>query len=264
MNYAAACGLFYGEVTKLLKIADFLKKTHLTAVLVLIIFWWILAGVINKPILPVPAQAFAAFLAALQGGLLRHIGISLFRVVVSMLIATLTGVPLGLFLGKNKEWDRKIAPYVYITYPIPKVVFMPVLFVVLGIGDISKILLITLIVFFQILVTTRDAAKNIDLSYLLSVKSLGSGFWELYKHVFFPACLPEILTSLRIGLGTALAVLFLTETYATQKGIGYFIMDAFSRMAYEEMFAGIMAMGLLGFILYYLLDKLEKKLCPWK
>lgn len=237
---------------------------QLGTILGLLFLWWILAVMINKPILPLPQNAFYAFVLALKGKLWVHIGVSFYRVITSIFLATIMAVPLGLFLGKNQEWDKKIAPSIYLTYPIPKVVFMPVLFVLLGIGNVSKIALITLIVFYQILVTTRDAAKNIEASYLISVKSLGAGSWELYRHVFFPACLPEIITALRIGLGTAMAVLFLAETYATQKGIGYFIMDAFSRMAYNEMFAGIMAMGSMGFVLYYLLDKSEDILCSWK
>lgn len=246
------------------KFASFKGKSSLVTVVIMVLIWWILALILNKPILPGPYQAFTALYRCLQGDLLVHLGVSLYRVVASIVLATVLAIPVGLFLGKNKGWDQKIAPFIYLTYPVPKVVFMPILFVLLGIGDISKIALITLIVFYQILVTTRDAAKNIDESYILSLKSLGAEAGELYRHVFLPACLPEILTALRIGLGTAMAVLFLTETYATQKGIGYFIMDTFSRMDYEEMFAGIMAMGAMGFILYYLLDKAEEILCPWK
>jgi NitT/TauT family transport system permease protein len=140
---------------------------------------------------------------------------------------------------------------------------MPVLLILLGIGNVSKIVLITLIVFYQILVTTRDAAKSLKKEYIMSVKSLGAKSLELYRHVYLPGCLPAILTSLRLGLGTAMAVLFLTETYATQKGIGYYIMNSLSSMSYQNMFAGIIAMGIMGFILYLFLDKIEKILCAW-
>ena len=121
-----------------------------------------------------------------------------------------------------------------------------------------------MIVFFQILATTRDGARNLEKEYIASVKSLGASSWDLYAHVYFPGTLPEILTSLRLGLGTAMAVLFLTETYATQQGIGYYIMDALSKMAYIDMFAGIIAMALMGFFLYLLIDAIEKRVCVWK
>ncbi|NLO96573.1 MAG: ABC transporter permease subunit, partial [Peptococcaceae bacterium] len=109
----------------------------------------------------------------------------------------------------------------------------------------------------------RDAARNLAKEYVLSVESLKANDWVIYWHVYFPACLPAILTSLRIGLGTALAVLFLVETYATREGIGFFIMDSWSSLAYDKMFAGIIVMGLMGFVLYLLLDGCERVFCRW-
>ena len=241
----------------------FKKLDYLYAILVLLLSWWGLSMMINNSAFPPPHQAIKSLLESLSDNLLLHLGISLYRVLTSLTIATLLGIPLGLILGKNSSLDSFFAPMIYLTYPIPKVVFMPILFILLGIGDLSKIVLISLIVFYQILVTTRDAAKNLKQEYLLSVKSLGANSWELYWHVYLPGCLPSILTALRLGLGTAMAVLFLVETYATQKGIGYFIMESLSRMAYDEMFAGIIAMGSMGFVLYLGLDLAEKRLCRW-
>ena len=241
----------------------FKKFEYLFVSLTLLGLWWVFSLLINNPAFPPPNHAITSLVESLGDNLLLHLGVSLYRVLVSLVVATLIGVPLGLMIGKNRSLDRYAAPMIYLTYPVPKVVFMPILFILLGIGDFSKIVLITLIVFYQILVTTRDAARNLEEEYLLSVTSLGANSWELYRHVYLPGTLPSILTSLRLGLGTAMAVLFLTETYATQTGIGYFIMDSLSRMAYDDMFAGIIAMGTLGFVLYLVLDLAEKKLCKW-
>ncbi|WP_227767668.1 ABC transporter permease [Zhaonella formicivorans] len=245
------------------RLVNIAKQSRVGTVLLLLFAWWLVAELVNKAVLPPPQEAFFSFFNALQKDLAMHLGVSLLRVVTSLALAFITAVPLGLFLGKNSRWDEILAPVIYLTYPIPKVVFMPVIFILLGIGNISKIVLIYLIVFYQILVVTRDSAKNLEQAYILSVQSLGANSWELYRHVFLPGCLPEILTSLRIGLGTAIAVLFLAETYATRTGIGYFIMDALSRLAYQEMFAGIIAMGTMGYVLYFILDKLHRFLCPW-
>lgn len=236
---------------------------YLLAGVILFCLWWILAQFLSTPAFPTPLQAFASFFESLYGSLPLHIKISLYRVLASMVLASLLGIPLGLFLGKNPVADNYIAPLIYLTYPIPKVVFLPILLILLGIGNFSKVVLITLIVFYQILVTTRDAARNLEAEYILSVNSLGAKPAELYRHVYLPGCLPAILTSLRLGLGTAIAVLFLAETYATSTGIGYFIMDSWSSLAYDEMFAGIIAMGLMGFALYLLIDCCEKLFCSW-
>lgn len=235
----------------------------LMAILTLLVCWQLLSMILRTPAFPPPMQALQSFFILFSTELIPHLLISLYRIMVSLVIATILGVPVGLFLGKNKKADQISAPLIYLTFPIPKVVFLPVFLILLGIGNASKIVIITLIIFYLIMVTTRDAARIVQREYVLSVKSLRATERELYRHVYFPACLPAILTSLKLGMGTAMAVLFLVETYATQEGIGFFIMDSWSSLAYDKMFAGIIAMGLMGFVLYLLLDIGEKVLCSW-
>lgn len=238
--------------------------SYTAAIVFLILAWWLIAVLINKPALPPPVKAFAEFYNQIGQGLLFHAWVSLYRIVISLAIALVLGIPSGIILGQNQKIDSFIAPVVYLTYPIPKVVFLPVLIILMGYGDTSKVFLITLIVFYQVLVTTRDASRNIDPQLIMSVRSLGAVNRHLYWHVYFLGCLPEILTALRIALGTSIAVLFIAEAYATQEGLGFFIMDSLGRFDHTRMFAGIIAMGTLGFLLYILLDILEKVLCPWK
>ena len=127
----------------------------LFSVIILLAGWWLLALVLNSPAVPPPLGALKCFLASLRGDLSIHLGVSLYRVLVSLMLAAVLGVPLGILLGKNPDLDARISPMIYLTYPVPKVVFMPIFLILLGIGDISKIVLITLIIFYQILVTTR-------------------------------------------------------------------------------------------------------------
>lgn len=111
----------------------------------------------------------------------------------------------ALLTGTEPWWDRRLSPFIYLLYPIPHVVLLPLVIILFGIGDLSKIVLIGLIVFFQILVTTRDAARAIHPNYLLTMRSLGASRAQIYGHVIWPATLPRILTALRISIGTAVA-----------------------------------------------------------
>jgi NitT/TauT family transport system permease protein len=120
-----------------------------------------------------------------------------------------------------------------------------------------------MILFFQILVTARDAARNVSDYYILSLRSLGAGEWDVYRHVIFPASLPKILTAMRISIGTAIAVLFFAESFATNQGLGYFILDSWSRADYNSLYSGIITMALLGFSLYLVVEILERKFCRW-
>ena len=151
----------------------------------------------------------------------------------------------------------------FLSYPVPKAVFLPVLLVLLGIGNMSIVALITLIVFFQILVTARDAARQIPSGSVTSVRSLGATRWQVFRHVVLPASMPDVFTALRISSGTAIAVLFFSESIAGQTGLGWYIYDAWGRIAYSEMFAGILAMALLGVVLYEIIESAERRVCRW-
>lgn len=158
---------------------------------------------------------------------------------------------------------KRLSPFIYLLYPVPHVVLLPLVIILFGIGDFSKIFLIGLIVFFQILVTTRDGAKNIHRNYFYSMQTLGASRLQIYRHVILPATLPKILTALRISIGTAIAILFFVESFATTKGLGYIIMDSWGRADYISLYTGISCMGILGFILYLVLDRLEQHVCRW-
>jgi len=170
----------------------------------------------------------------------------------------ITAVPLGLGLGQVRTLDRIVAPWMAIVYPIPKIVFLPVIYVLLGITDFSKIFLIALIIFFQILVVVRDEAANLHPELILSVRSLGAGRRALFRYVYLPASLPAVLTSLRVSVGTAIAVLFIAEQSLTTYGLGYYIVvETYQVLLYPEMYAGILAMSLLGVVLYFVIHSLE-------
>ncbi|AFV11596.1 taurine ABC transport system permease protein TauC [Thermacetogenium phaeum DSM 12270] len=233
------------------------------AVLVLLLGWEIFALLLRNPALPRPLPALITFIHVFPEGLWRHFLISTYRVLVSLLLGLAIAVPLGLYIGRNSKLDQWLAPQLYLLYPIPKIALLPVVFAIFKIGDLSKIILIVLIIFFQILVTSRDAAKKIPANTILSVLSLGATTKDVYRHVIIPGCLPEIFTAVRISLGTAISVLFFAESFATLEGLGYFIFDAWSRVNYPEMFAGIIAISLQGFILFLLVDLIQRFVCPW-
>jgi NitT/TauT family transport system permease protein len=236
----------------------------LFAAVVLVLFWAILARLINQPVLPPPFVVFRILLLELGDELSLHLLVSLYRVICSIVLAILLAGPSGLLLGQYPRLNQIFAPIIYLLYPIPKVVLVPVILLLLGVGDLPKIAIITLILFFQILVLVRDAASNIRPELLLSVRSLGAGRRALLRYVYLPASIPAILTSIRQSIGTAVAVLYIAELFATQYGLGYYIYYQGSTLFnYPKMYAGILTMGLLGISLYFGVDAIEYRLCPW-
>jgi ABC-type nitrate/sulfonate/bicarbonate transport system permease component len=187
------------------------------------------------------------------------------RVLAAIALAVITATPIGLVMGQIRTLDRIFSPLIALVFPIPKIVFLPVILVILGVGETSKVFLIALILFFQVLVVVRDEAAGLRPELIQSVRSLGAGRRALFRYVYLPASLPAVLTALRVSVGTAIAVLFIAEQYSTREGLGYYIVTlTWQRLHFEAMYAGIMAMSLLGLILYMVIDVLERIFGRWR
>jgi len=236
-----------------LKISD-----SVIGLLMFLFFWQVLAWIIRRPIMPSPVVVLPLFFTSIFGELGLHLLASTGRVLAAIGFSVITAVPIGLGLGQVPKLDRIFAPLIAIVYPIPKIVFLPVIYVLMGITDVSKIFLIALIIFFQILVVVRDEAANLHPELILSVRSLGAGRRALFRYVYFPASLPVVLTALRISAATAIAVLFIVEQSLTTYGLGYYIVvETYQVLRYPEMYTGILAMSLLGLGLYFVIYNLE-------
>jgi len=242
------------------------RRELLGAVVGLLLVWQVAALLLNIAVLPTPLRVGQAFLQELaQGKLLEHLLASLWRVAASTALAVLLAAPAGLLLGQSSRLNRFFSPLIYLLYPIPKVVFVPIVLLFFGIGDFPKIIIIFLILFFQILVLVRDQAAAIRPELIQSVRSLGAGRRALFRFVYLPASLPAILTALRQSVGTAVAVLYVAELFATQRGLGYYIyLNGSTLFNYPAMYAGIVALSLMGLGLYFGVDWLERRLCPWQ
>lgn len=225
--------------------------------------WWLTALLLDSPALPTPAATFGV-LGQNAAALGPYFLVSAIRVITAIALGTILAVPLAQLIARSHTLDTLFAPVLYLLYPIPKVVLLPILLVLLGLGDAPKIILVALTVFFQVLVAVRDGVRAIPESAFLAVRSLGANRFQTYIHVTVPATLPTVFTALRIGVGTAIAVLFIAEAIAGSTGLGYFIMQSWSMVDYPRMFAGIVALALLGLVLYGLFDLVEHRLTRWR
>jgi NitT/TauT family transport system permease protein len=244
-------------------LAKFKSFKTLYGSLIVVLLWYLLHLIVNSAIVPTPHETLIAFIKLLQKDLLLHIGASLMRLIAALLISIAIGVPFGLIIGMSKKLDDIIAPVIYILYPIPKIAFLPVLMLLFGLGNTSKIILIITIIVFQILLGARDGVKEIDTQLFYSMKSLGLNKTQIYRNLVVPAVLPKIISSVRVSIGISISVLFFAENFAATYGLGYFIMNTWASIKYIDMFAGILALGLMGLLIFKLIDFLEKKLCPW-
>lgn len=236
---------------------------YLWGTVFVVALWWVLALAIGSPALPTPDATWPALVDNFAC-IMPEFWTSLGRIALSMLIGTVLGVPAGLWIGRSRRGDQIFGPVLYVLYPVPKIVFLPVLFILFGLGGQAKVSLISIAIFFQMVVTMRDAAKNVPQGAVVSLRSLGATKGQILREVVLPASLPDLFTALRITTGTAVAVLFIAESMAGSSGLGYYIMHTWSLLEYEQMFAGIIAMAVLGVVIYEAFEILEYRLTKWR
>ena len=227
------------------------------------LIWWLLAIVLNNKALPNPIDVYSVLPRTLMQGMLDHSMASLRRIFIGVFIALTLGMVGGILTGLSEKANKLLNPLLYLSYPVPKLALLPVVMIFFGIGETTKVVMIVLIIVFQLIISIRDAIKNIDKENYYVLSSLGASKTQQIWHIVLPGILPETLSALRVTVGIATSVLFVTETFGTDKGLGFFIVDAWMRIDYLTMYAGIVMLSIIGSLLFMLLDVADAVFCKW-
>ena len=228
------------------------------------VLWLLAMLVIPARLLPSPWETVARMVALFASEeLALHLGASLTRIFASLLVAAVIGIPIGVWTGLRPVADSVLGPVTYVLYPVPKIALLPVLILLLGIGNVAKISLVVIIIVFQLLLAARDEVRQIPSSIFTSARSLSLTGPALLRHVVLPGILPRLFSALRLSLGISFSVIFFAESFATVYGVGSFIVNAWAQVAYLDMYAGIVALAIAGFLLFRVVDVVERAACPW-
>ncbi|MDO5035482.1 MAG: ABC transporter permease subunit [Porphyromonas sp.] len=236
----------------------------LVGTLLINLIWYVAYLLIGGSALVNPLVVYKALPTLLQGTMSVHLFASLRRILIGIPIALLLGVLLAWLIYRYRHIGRVMNALIYLSYPIPKLALLPIVMLIAGLGDAGKVTMIVLILVFQVIVNVRDSLVNIPRESFHLATSLGASGGRVFRHILLPAALPDILSTLRVAIGTAISVLFVTETYGTDRGMGYFITDAWMRFGYVEMYGGIVILSMVGFLLFVLVDIAEERLCKWR
>jgi ABC-type nitrate/sulfonate/bicarbonate transport system permease component len=223
------------------------------------------AGLINQRYVPSPvAIAMAGWDLALSGELALHIGASLRRLVIGFVLGAVPGVFIGMVMGLNRWVRAALDPLVAALYPIPKIALLPLLMLVFGLGDGSKVVVVATSVLFLTIINTTVGVVQLDRIYFDVARNYGTPWPKLFLRVILPGALPTILAGLRISLGVSLVVLVGAEFVASQSGIGYLIWSSWQTLMVEKMFVGIIVITILGVLSTLFLHECERLLVPWR
>lgn len=206
-------------------------------------------GVVSPRALPPPDLVFRTFLAEIvNGNLVSSTIISATRAFAGFALAAPIGVLLGALLVRIKLADRLLEPFIFGTYPIPKVALYPILSFVFGIGSGSKIAFAALESVYPIIVASSFAIRGVRTKLIWVAQSMGTSRARLLSRVILPAAFPGIFTGFRIALPISLLVAIVAEMIGDSQGLGYYIVDAGRAFRADKIYAGVIAAGFLGYI----------------
>lgn len=242
------------------------------ATLVALLLGWVVATryhLASPLFLPSPSEVLVQFQAIAADGyangtLAEHILASLGRISVALAFGIVLGVPIGLIMGLNRWAKGVLSVPIDIYWGLPPLAYLPLLIIWLGIGESSKILLLSLSAFAPICYAAQAGVRSVPQERINAAQSLGANSFQLFTTIVLPSALPEILTGLRIAIGATLSTLVAAELIAAQSGVGYMIMSAANFLATDVVFVGLIVIAIFAFAFTAAMRFLEKQLVPWK
>lgn len=262
-----------GFIDRLLR---FIQKNKYTLISILsvavLILLWVIGSALdwfNPAFIPPINQVWGAFIKTLHEGykgysLLYHIGASMKRLFIAVILAFISASALGLLCGMNKVVLAIVDPFVQFYRALPPLAYNTLIVLWLGIGDDSKIALLFLSAFAPIFIQTVFGAQRVPADRINGAKSLGANRLTQFFKVIFPSALPDILTGLRTAVGVAYATLVAAEMIAAASGIAWMVLDASKYIQYSTVYFGIIIMGAIAIIIDVLIRLLIKKVTPWQ
>jgi len=239
---------------------------HVASILALIVAWEGLArsGLFTAFMLPSLSSVIARIGAdTMTGDLFINTGLTVYRALVGFLICAVGGVLIGFAMSRNAVAHWFFDPIVSIGFPMPKIAFLPVVILWLGVYDVSKITMIVIDAIFPVIAATVIAIRGVDRELIWSARNMGATDRELMWQIVLPAALPQILTGLQVALPLSLIVTVVAEMLMGGYGLGGAMMTA-SRFADSTgVFAGIVEIAVVGYVIIRAMTLLRRRLLVW-
>jgi ABC-type nitrate/sulfonate/bicarbonate transport system permease component len=235
-------------------------------IILLVVAWEVLAR--SGTFTPFMLPTFSATLEriwsdALSGDLLSNLGVTIYRAVAGFLIAMFAGIGLGTLMARSSVIRWFFDPIVSVGFPMPKIAFLPIVILWLGFYDVPKISMVAVESVFPIVTATLVGIQGVERELLWSARNMGANEREVLWHVVLPAAFPQIMTGLQVALPIALIVAIVTEMLMGGYGIGGVMMDA-SRLADSRgVFAGLVEIAVIGFVIVKAMAWFRRKLLLW-
>lgn len=220
----------------------------------LLLLWWLGVNVFGETDGLSARFSLAATASSLwellgRGELYLHIAVSLKRIFVGLFLALLVGVPLGLLVGSSRNLEAATTPAFQFLRMISPLSWMPIVVMLMGVGDQPIYFLLAFAAVWPIMLNTAAGVRQLDPRWLQLSRSLSATRWETLRRVVIPGVVGHVLTGVRLAIGILWIVLVPCEMLGVSAGLGYYILDTRDRLAYSELMAMVLVIGVLGFAL---------------
>jgi len=236
------------------------------SLLLLVLLVWQLAALRGLPAyLLSPLEIAKFFIQALgTAELYEHIGASLVRSLPGFALGTALGVALGLAAGVARWFDRMLSPAVFLTYPVPKIVMLPIFMIWFGIGDLSKVLIIALACFYPVFINAYYGVRQTRTILVWSALNMGATPAQIFRRIVVPSAAPMIFASLRVSLALSFIVMFAAEMINARSGLGHLIREAENSLRFDLMYVSLVTIAILAYAGDRLVRLAHSRLLAWQ
>jgi ABC-type nitrate/sulfonate/bicarbonate transport system permease component len=231
-----------------------------------LILWEIFArtGVISRLFFPPPTSIIHTLIKMLMSGkLIIHLAATIERLSLGVLLGGFSGLILGLAMGWSARLRTLVDPVIAAIHPIPKLAIFPLIMIIFGIGELSKIVAIAIACFFPMLINSMAGVRQLNPVFFEVSRNYGASAWKTFTRIVIPGSLPMVLTGARLAINMAMVITISVELLAAREGLGVIIWFSWQTMRIEDLYASLIVIAALGIGLNLLLQYLSHKLVPW-
>jgi ABC-type nitrate/sulfonate/bicarbonate transport system permease component len=207
---------------------------------------------------------YKTWVALKSGELEMDTAASLQRLFWGTLFGGVPALVLGIAMGLSRTTRALVDPLIAATYPIPKSAILPLVLLIFGLGESSKIFMVAVGVFFPLAINATTGVREINKIYLDVGRNYKADRWNTFWTIALPGALPTIVTGFKLGVGIGLILIAIAEMNGAKNGLGFMIWSAWEIFAVEQMYVGLFMFGLIGIALTVALNELERIIIPWK
>ncbi len=243
------------------------RMINVLSPIAMLVLWEIASrtGILDARFFPAPSQIFDTLVTLVKNGTLwSNTWASLQRLFWGALLGGIPALMLGIAMGLYRPLRAIVDPLVSATYPVPKSAIMPLILLIFGLGEASKIVMVAIGVFYPVLINAVAGVREINKVYLDVGHNFGASRWQVFRTIALPGALPLIMSGVKLGIGMGLILIAIAEMIGAKSGLGYMIWNAWEVLSVETMYVGLLTIALLGFVFTIALNEIEHVLIPWR